>query len=150
MKATWLFRITSILLMLFAILHTIGFLTFIPPTSDGQAALAAMNSAHLEKAGTTYTYGMFYRGFGLFLTVYLLFSAYVAWYLGNVARSDPSVAGSLAAALAALQLANLVIAVVYFSPPPITFSAIAFFCSAAAAVATRSSVRLAESVAARP
>jgi hypothetical protein len=150
MRATWLFRVTSILLVLFAILHTIGFLTFSPPTSDGQAALAAMNSAHLEKAGTTYTYGMFYRGFGIFLTVYLLFSAYVAWYLGNVTRSAPSAAGALPTALTALQLANLVIAAVYFSPPPITFSAIAFLCSAAAAVAARSSVRMAESGAARP
>jgi hypothetical protein len=139
MKAIWLFRICSILLLLFGTLHTIGFLKFIPPTAEGQAALAAMNTAHLEKAGTTYTYGMFYRGFGLFVTAYLIFSAYVAWYLANLARNSPAAIGSFAWVFAAFQILTVVNSWVYFPAPPIIFSVAVFVCASAAAVAVRSS-----------
>jgi hypothetical protein len=150
MKATWLYRLTAILLLLFAAGHTIGFLKFVPPTADGQAALAAMNTAHLDNSGPTYTYGMFYRGFGISISAYLLFCAYLAWQLGKLARTFPSATGSLPAAFVALQLANLIIAIVYFPTAPISFSAVVFLCAAAAAVATRSSVHMAASEAAQP
>lgn len=139
MKATWLFRITSILLLLFAAGHTFGFLSFVPPTSDGQAAWAAMNTAHLDNSGPVYTYGMFYRGLGLSITAYLLFCAYLAWYLAKMARTNPSSITSLAFALVALLFANLIIAGVYLPIVPIIFSAVVFLCAGTAAIATRSS-----------
>jgi len=37
MKATWLYRIAAIRLLLFATGHTIGILKFVPPTPEGQA-----------------------------------------------------------------------------------------------------------------
>jgi hypothetical protein len=138
MKAAWLFRITSILLILFAAGHTVGFLLFVPPSSEGQAALAAMNTAHLDKSGPVYTYGMFFRGFGLSISAYLFFCAYLAWHLGKVVRTNPSSIASLAFALVALLLANLIIAAAYFPAIPITFSAIVFLCAGAAAVVARS------------
>jgi hypothetical protein len=150
MKATRLFRITSILLILFAIGHTVGFLKFVPPSSEGQAALAAMNTAHLDISGPIYTYGMFFRGFGISISAYLFFCAYLAWYLGNVARTTPSSITSLAFAFAALQLANLVIAVVDFPAVPIAFSAVVFLCAGAAALAARSSMPTSAPVVARP
>lgn len=149
MKATWLYRLSAILLCLFAAGHTIGYLKFVPPTTDGQAALAAMNTAHLEEAGTKYTYGMFYRGFGLFLSVYLLFGACVAWHLGNLARTSPSAAGSLPGTYVVFQLANLVISVAYFPAAPITFSVVVLLCAVAAAVAVRSPINTSASVATR-
>jgi hypothetical protein len=149
MRATWLFRITSILLLLFAAGHTVGFLKFVPPTSDGQAAWMAMNTAHLEKTGATYTYGTFYRGFGLFVTAYLLFSAYLAWHLGNLARNSPSAIGSLAWVFVALQFVTVINSWAYFPAPPVIFSVAAFLCAGAAAVATRSSVHISVSGAAR-
>jgi hypothetical protein len=139
MKATWLFRITSILLLLFAIGHTVGFLSFVPPSSEGLAALAAMNTAHLDNSGPTYTYGMFFRGFGISISAYLLFCAYLAWYLAKMARTNPSSIVSLAFALVALMLANLVIAAVYFPAVPIAFSAVVFLCAGASAIAARPS-----------
>jgi len=94
MKATWLYRIAAILLLLFATGHTVGFLKFVPPTPEGQAVMNAMDNVHLQP-GATYTYGGFYRGFGFFLTVYLLFAAFLAWHLGELARKHPAAAGSL-------------------------------------------------------
>ena len=138
MKATWLYRVTAILLLLFAIGHTIGFLTFVPTTPQGQAALADMNTAHLETKGSTFTYGMFYRGFGLLLTAYLLFTAYVAWHLGNQSRRRPSEIATLSWVFAAFQLFTLISSWTYFPAPPIVFSAAVFLCASGAAAAVQS------------
>jgi hypothetical protein len=85
MKAAVLYRIASVLLVLFAAGHTVGFLRFNPPSAEGQAVYESMNQVHFQVKGSSFSYGGFYRGFGLFVTVYLLFSAFLAWYLGFLA-----------------------------------------------------------------
>jgi len=137
MKATWLYRIAAILLLLFAAGHTIGFLKFVPPTPEGQAVMAAMNNVRLQP-GTVYTYGGFYRGFGLFATIYFLFAAFVAWHLGELARKLPAAAGSLPWIFFFLQLAGLALTWKYFPPPPAVFSALVTLCTGWAAVLMRS------------
>jgi len=108
MKATWLYRIDAMLFVIFATGtgHTIGFLKFVPPTSEGKAVMDAMNTVTLQ-SGATYTYGAFCRGFGLFATVYFLFAASVAWHLGELAREFPATVGSLPYIFFVLQLAGL-------------------------------------------
>jgi hypothetical protein len=133
MKATWLYRISAGLLLLFAAGHTIGFLKFVPPTPEGQAVMDAMNNVHLQP-GATYNYGGFYRGFGLFATVYFLFAALVSWHLGELARKFPAAAGSLPWIFFCLQLASLALTLKYFPPPPIAFSALAVLCTGWAAI----------------
>ena len=149
MKSTWLYRIAAILLILFATAHTFGFLKFIPPTSEGRAVLDGMNTVSLQP-GSVYTFGGFYRGFGLFVTAYLLFSAYLAWYLGSSARrlsvaaaptagipatAVPTPAGSLPWVFFFLQLVSLAITCKYFPAPPIiSFALVALFSGLAAAL----------------
>ena len=137
MKATYLFRIAAILLVLFATAHTIGFLKFVPPTPEGKSVMDAMNTVGLQP-GAVYTYGGFYRGFGLFVTVYLLFVAYVAWHLGELARKLPAAAGSLPWILFCVQLASLAIAWRYYPPPPVVSSALVALCLGWAAFLMRS------------
>jgi hypothetical protein len=137
MKATWLYRIAAILLVLFAAAHTIGFLKFVPPTSEGKAAMDAMNTVSLQP-GTVYTYGDFYRGFGLFVTVCLLFAAFLAWHLGELARKLPAAAGWLPWIFFCVQLASLAITWRYFPAPPIVSSALVALCVGLAAVLARS------------
>ena len=136
MKATWLYRIAAILLLLFAAGHTIGFLKFVPPTPEGQAVMNAMNTVQLQP-GAAYTYGGFYKGFGLFVTIYFLFAAFVAWHLGELARKLPASVGSLPWIFFVLQLAGLAVNWKYFPPPPLVFSALLTFCTAWAAVLVR-------------
>jgi hypothetical protein len=138
MKATWLYRIAAIVFLLFATGHTIGFLKFAPPTPEGQAVMNAMNNVHLQ-AGTAYTYGNFYRGFGLFVTVYMLFAAFVAWHLGELARKLPGAAGSLPWTFFGLQLVGLALSWKYFSGPPVLFSALVTLCVGCAAFLARPS-----------
>jgi hypothetical protein len=137
MKATWLYRIAAILLLLFATGHTVGFLKFVPPTPEGQAVMNAMDNVHLQP-GATYTYGGFYRGFGFFLTVYLLFAAFLAWHLGELARKHPAAAGSLPWIFFCLHLVSLALTWKYFPAPPIVLSALVALCTGWAAFLLRS------------
>jgi hypothetical protein len=127
MSTAWLYRIAAALLVVFAVLHTFGFLGFKPPTPEGQAVLESMNSVYFQIDGKTFSYGEFYRAFGLFATVHMLFSAYIAWLLSRTPMK------SLSWALFAVQAAGLVLAVVYFSTPQISFSGILSACTGWAA-----------------
>jgi hypothetical protein len=69
--------------------HTFGFLAFKPPTAEGTAVLDAMNSVHFSVGGQRISsYGGFYRGFGLSLSAAQLFSAFLAWQLGSLAKKQ--------------------------------------------------------------
>ena len=69
MRPTTLYRIAAVLLLLFACGHTAGFLSFKPSSPEGLAALSAMNSVAFDFEGNNRTYGGFYVGFGLTVTV---------------------------------------------------------------------------------
>jgi hypothetical protein len=133
-KAAHLYRIAAVLLVLFAAGHTVGFLSFKPPTQEAMAVRAAMTDVHFRVKNAELSYGGFYRGFGFFVTVYLLLSAFLAWHL---ARRPDALVGW---ALCAVQIASFALSWIYFSAPPATFSALVAICLgwAAAQPVTRS------------
>lgn len=122
MKATLFFRIAAVLFVLFAVGHTFGFLTFRPPSAEGQAVLDAMNRVHFGDGVSTYSYGEWYRGFGLSITASMLFWAFLSWHLGGLARTAPHAIGFLGWAFFAVQLAGVVLAFLYFGLPPMVLS----------------------------
>ncbi len=124
MKPAPLFRAAAILLVLFAAGHTFGFLRFVPATPAGAAVLNGMKTVPLTTAGPVFTYYGFYVGFGLFVTAYLLFAAFVAWHLAGLARSAPRSVGLLGWGLFAVQVVCLILSWVWFSGPPAAFSAV--------------------------
>jgi len=128
MSPTLLYEIAAVLFVVFAAGHTLGFLKLTPPTAEGVAARDAMNNAHFQIGGTTVTYGRLYTGFGLYMTVYLLFSAYLAWHLGVVAARDPAAIGTLGWVFFAVQLANVALAWIYFFLPPRVLSILIVLC----------------------
>lgn len=128
MNATLLYRIAAVLLILFAAAHTFGFLSFTPPTPEGVAVRDAMNNVHFQVRNHSYSYGNFYRGFGLFATAYLLFAAFLAWHLGRVAAKHPQAIGVLAWVFFALQLVSLALSWIYFAPPPAIASGLVAAC----------------------
>lgn len=138
MKPTLLYRIASVLFVLFATGHTVGFLRFVPPNAEGIAVRDAMRNVHFALRGGSYSYGGFYDGFGLSVSVYLLFSAFLAWHLGALAARDPKAVGALGWVFCAMQIAQLVICAIYFFPPPVVFSAVTALCLGAAAWRVRS------------
>src|ERR1051325_6171008 len=130
MTATLLYRIATVLLGLFTVGHTVGFLTFKPLNQEGVAVRDAMDTVPLQGVGSgKLTYGGFYRGFGLFCTVYLAFTAYLAWHLGSMAQNAPQSIENLGWAFFAVQLASIALSWIYFLPPPIILSTLAAICT---------------------
>jgi hypothetical protein len=134
MKAAYLYRIAAVLLVLFAAGHTVGFLTFKPPTAEAMAVRDAMRDVHFQVRNADLSYGGFYRGFGLFVTVYLLFSAFLALHLARTPIR------ALGWGLAAVQILSLALSWIYFSAAPALFSGVVALCCgwAASQAVTRS------------
>jgi hypothetical protein len=133
MDASLLYRIAAVLFILFAAGHTFGFLKFRPDTPEGTAVLQSMNDVPLHIGGRSYTYGGFYRGFGLYVTVYLLFSAFLSWQLGQMSVQYPEACGVIGWAFCAVQIASFVLSCVYFAPISAAFSGLAAICVGLAA-----------------
>jgi hypothetical protein len=133
MSAKALYRIASVLLLIFTIGHTVGFLRFRPPTAEGRAVFDSMEKVQFVLGGKAFTYGQFYEGFGLFATAYLLFAAYLAWWLGRVAASNPRAIRPLAWTFFVLQVASIVLCWMYFLLPPVILSAFVAVCTGWAA-----------------
>jgi len=128
LKATSLYRIASVFFILFAAGHTFGFLSLKPPSEEARAVFDGMNNVHFQVRGTSFSYGGFYRGFGLSITVQLLFSAFLAWHLGILASSDPRAIGLLGWVFVVVQVAGLILSWKYFSVAPAMLSAIVAVC----------------------
>ncbi len=124
MTAKVVYRIVAVVLVLFTAGHTFGFLSFRPPSAEGVAVYAAMDNVRFAIDGGSYSYGGFYRGFGLMVTAFMLFSAFLAWHLGTIASTRSEAAGTLAWAFAALQIACCILGCLYFFLVPILFSVV--------------------------
>jgi hypothetical protein len=117
-----LFRISAVILILFASLHTFGMLTFQPPTAEAQAVFDSMNNVRFQVDGSTFSYGNFYRGLGLALTFYLAFLAILAWHLGTLARVNPKAIGPVGWSLCGLNLCVAALSFIYIAAPPAILS----------------------------
>ena len=83
MKASMMYRIASVLLVVLAAGHTLGFRK-IDPKWGVDALIGGMRSIHFEVQGFSRTYWDFYVGCGLFVSVFLLFAAVLAWQLAGL------------------------------------------------------------------
>jgi len=128
MRAAWWFRAASVMLLLFAAGHTYGFLKFRPSSADGLAVWNSMNQVHFQLGSTLHTYGEFYLGFGLFITAFYLFVAWLAWSMGSMARRSSVETVGLAFGMLLLQLLSLGLALRYFGAGPAVLSAAASLC----------------------
>lgn len=122
MKGVVFYRISAGLLLLFAALHTYGFLSFKPASLDALMVRDAMTNVHFQVRGASLSYGGFYRGFGLFVTAYLLFSVFLALHLARHPNR------SIGWGLCSVQIASTALACIYFAAPQIVFSAVVAIC----------------------
>jgi hypothetical protein len=123
MRATILFRIASIVFLLFALGHTIGFLSFKPPTTEGLAVREAMSNVLFKVGSSELSYGGFYRGFGQSCTVSMLLLAILCWQLGVLATANPRAIAGVAWSLFGVQVVGVVLSSKYFGLLPAIFSA---------------------------
>ena len=137
MKATTWFRITAVLMLLFAAGHTFGFLSFRATTAEGRAVFVAMNSVHFSEGNSTFSYGDFYRAFGLTITVAQLFFAWLAWTLASMAKEGAAGVKEIAWGMVAVQLVGVMISVKYVAAVPAVFSLAAASCFAMGALSVK-------------
>jgi hypothetical protein len=132
MKASLLYRISAVLLLLFAIGHTLGFRQS-DPKWGVDALLGSMRSTHFDVQGFNRTYWDFFVGFGLFVTVFLLLAAIMAWLMGGLPPETLTRTRGIAWTLALCFAAVTVLSWRYFFVIPIVFSLVITVCLISAA-----------------
>ena len=132
MKASLLYRIASVLLLLFAIGHTLGFRQTNPEWGVGPL-IDSMRSIHFDAQGFSRTYWDFFSAFGFFFSVFLLFAAVLAWQLGGLPAETFARMHRTAWALAICFAAVTALSLKYAFTTPIVFSAMITMCLTAAA-----------------
>jgi hypothetical protein len=138
MKTALPFRICAVILVLFAVLHTVGFLGYKPTTAEGLAVKSAMDGVTFPFGSTVRSYGDLYRGFGIFVTAYLLFAALVAWQLPAMLATSRETYRVLAVGLLAAQTATVALSFIFFATPQAIFSIVVVLCLVWGMVAAQS------------
>ena len=132
MKASLFYRIAAVLLLLFAVGHTFGFRQT-DPAWGVDTLLGSMRSIHFDVQGFSRTYWDFFVGFGLFVSVFLVFAAVLAWQLGGLA---PEILARLRGPAWALVICFAAITILtwrYFFIAPLVLSILITVCLTAAA-----------------
>ena len=119
MKYLSSYRMASVLLVLFFAGHTAGGMLSqksIGPGAD--AVFKAMKTVQFNFNGATCTWYGFWFGFGLMVSVFLLFSAITAWQLDKVPPESWPVVSTIAWALVASYVCTAVLSWAYFFAGP--------------------------------
>ena len=133
MRASILYRIAAVLLVLFAAGHTLGFRQGDPAWGAGPL-IGTMQSLHFNAQGFDRTYWDFFSAFGFFFSVFLLFAAVVAWELGGIAAaSSGAFVRRIAWALAICFVAVTALSWRYAFTTPIVLSTVTTVCLIVAA-----------------
>ena len=127
-----LYRIAAVLILLFDIGHTIGFLQH-DPEWKVDSLLGSMKSIHFDVQGFSRSYWDFFVGFGLFVTVFLLLSAVVAWQLGGLAAETLARVRAIGWSLAISFVVLTFLSFKYFFILPLIFSIVIAVCLIVAA-----------------
>jgi hypothetical protein len=130
MRASTLYRIAAVLLLLFDAGHTSGF-----PWSDPKwgVDLGSMRSTHFYIMGFSRTYWDFYLGFGLFVSAFLLLAVVLAWQLGHLPPESLALMRGTAWTFALCFAAITFLSWKYFFMIPIVFSIVTTLVLTAAA-----------------
>ena len=136
MKPSLLLRIAAILMLLFAVGHTTGGLSFWSPAGETDV-LRAMRSFHFDAMGVSRTYLDFYLGFGYIISVYLLVQAVAFWQLASIAKSDAHRVRPLIGSFFLASVASVVLSWKFVFVVPVIASAAVAACLGLAFYAAR-------------
>jgi hypothetical protein len=132
MKASVCYRAAAVVLLLFAVGHTLGFRES-DPKWGVDALLASMRSIHFDMQGLDRTYWDLFVAAGFCGGVFFFFAAILAWQLGGLPAPTLHMMRRTAWAFALSFAAITVVSWKYLFPIPIAFSlAITLLLSAAA------------------
>jgi hypothetical protein len=131
-KASVLYRIASILLLLFAVGHTLGFRR-VDPKWGIDSLISSMRSIRFNANGFERTYWDFFVGLGLFVSVLMMFAAIIAWQFGAL---EPRTLAAMRLSAWGFVVCFAAVAYLswrYFFTVPVVFSIAILLCLAVAA-----------------
>ena len=132
MKASTFYRIAAVLLLLFAIGHTLGFRQS-DPKWGVDALLDSMRSIRFDVQGFRRTYWDLFEAAGFSVGVFYVFAAILAWQLGGLPAANLALMRGTAWAFALCFAAITVVSWRYLFVLPIAFSIVIALCLTAAA-----------------
>ena len=132
MSASMFYRIAAVLLLLFAVGHTLGFRQS-DPQWGVDALLASMQSVHFEVQGFNRTYWDLFVAAGFCVGIFYLFAAILAWQLARLPAATLALMRGTAWAFAVCFAAVTVVSWRYLFMLPVAFSTLITFCLSAAA-----------------
>jgi len=132
MKASVFYRIAAVLLLLFAVGHTLGFRQS-DPLWGVDALLSSMRTIHFDVQGFHRSYWDFFVAAGFSVGVLYLFAAILAWQLGGLPAATLARMRSTTWAFALCFAAIAVVSWIHLFIIPIAFSILITLCLAAAA-----------------
>src|SRR5216684_5100508 len=132
MKASMFYRIAAVLLLLFAIGHTLGFRQS-DPKWGADALLSSMRSIHFDVQGSNRTYWDIFEAAGFTVGVFYLFAAILAWQLGALPAATLALMRRAAWAFALCFAAITLVSWRYLFIIPVAFSIVITSCLTAAA-----------------
>src|ERR1700683_663802 len=127
MKASLFYRIAAVLLLLFAVGHTLGFRRS-DPAWRVDTLLGLMRSIHFDVQGFSRSYWDLFVAAGFSVGVFFLFSAVLAWQLGGLPAQALADMRVTAWALALCFAAVTVVSCRYLFILPIIFSMLITVC----------------------
>jgi hypothetical protein len=131
-KASLLYRIAAVLLLFFAVGHTLGFRQS-DPSWGVDTLLSSMRAIHFDVQGFSRTYWDLFVAAGLSTGVFYFFAAILAWQLGSFPAETLALMRGTAWAFAACFAAITVVSCRYLFILPIVFSLVIAVCLIAAA-----------------
>jgi hypothetical protein len=131
MKASILYRIAAVLLLLFAAGHTLGFRQS-DPQWGVDALLGSMHTIHFDVQGFSRTYWDLFEAAGFSVGVFYLFAAILAWQLGGLPATTLARMRGTTWAFALCFAAITVVSWRYLFIVPIAFAIVITLCLTAA------------------
>jgi hypothetical protein len=132
MKASLFYRIAAVLLLLFAVGHTLGFRQS-DPAWGVDALLGSMRSIHFDVQGFSRTYWDLFVAAGFSVGVFYFFAAILAWQLARLPPETLALMRGTAWAFAICFAAITVVSWKYLFLIPVVFSLLITMCLVAAA-----------------
>lgn len=123
MKPKILIRIASVLMLIFALGHSIGHFTRYN-TTDIRAinTITSMQMTKIPMEGVDKTYDQFYSGMSLNLSITLIAFAILLWLLSNLVQSNPKIVRRLLIPIFLCAFGFSITGFVYFFPAPTLIS----------------------------
>ena len=129
MKSILWFRITSVLLFLYALGHVFRFFVRDPETPESRSVWSSMNHTRLSRDQSSATFADLYRSSAILVAALLFFEAFLAWHCSHLVGEYITDAIILGWCILLFQILDLVLSWRYFGIVQVVLSLVTGTCT---------------------